>query len=248
MRLVIVTNHYKEDLNWLKRSRWNVVVVDKEGADPTDLPVQYTIPNKGYETTGYLKYIIENYDNLPDHVAFLHGHETAWHQFHDRGLLEVIEGANIEKHGFIPLNNFMGWYAFAPPSDFEEDRLDLIEGWDKFSFPDHLKPPHYFMLRVPLGAQFIVSRDRIRLHSKETWQKWFDLVDCKKDSVFFEHVFHVMFGEFWRCELRNDWFNFEPVKLTWFNESIDYYAQGLFKMTTLEQLNEKLKDRGWRWN
>jgi len=260
--LVIVTSHYTEELNWLKKSKWPVVVVDKEGADPTDLPVQYIIPNNGFETSSYFKYIVENYDNLPDHIAFLHGHETAWHQFHDRGLLEVIEGANIEKYGFIPLNNFMGWYAFAHPSDVEDDRLDIVASWNKFGFPDHMKPPPYFMLRVPLGGQFIVAKERILAHPKQEWQRWFDLVNSKNvsasegknASVFFEHIFHVLFGEFWRCELADDWFNFESAKLMWFHEfrncpeSFDHYSERLFKMMTLEQVNETLKNKGWRWN
>jgi len=252
--LVIVTSHYNEDLNWLKQSKWPVVVVDKEGADPTDLPVQYTIPNKGFETSSYLKYIVENYDNLPDHIAFLHGHETAWHQFHDRGLLELIEAARIDKYGYIPLCNFMGWYAFAHPSDVEEDRMDMVTSWEKFGFPERLKPPHYFMFRIPLGAQFIVAKERILAHPKQDWQRWFELVDSKNGSVFFEHIFHVLLGEFWRCELHDDWFNFEPAKLVWCHEiaglpeAIDYYAEGLFKSVTLEQVNEKLKGHGWHWN
>lgn len=254
--LVIVTSHYNEDLNWLKKSKWPVVVVDKEGADPTDLPVQYRIPNKGFETSSYLKYIVENYDNLPDHIAFLHGHETAWHQFHDRGLLEVIEGANIEKHGFIPLNNFMRWYPFA-----NEGRPDLMEirtFWRRFRFPEHFTPPPYFMFRSPIGAQFIVAKDRIRKHSKARWQEWLDIVvedGSKNMGIFFEHIWHVLFGEFWRCELHDDWFKFEPAPLTWHHEydetspmSEDLYAKGLFQMMTLEQVNENLKCYGWRWN
>ena len=253
--LVIVANHYNEDLNWLKQSKWPVVVVDKEGADPTDLPVQYTIPNKGFETSGYLKYIVENYDNLPDHIAFLHGHETAWHQFHDRGLLEVIEGANIEKHGFISLNNFMRWYPFADEGN--QDIMEIVTYWDEFNFPASLKPPHYFMLRVPIGAQFIVAKERILRHPKALWQECLDKVledGSKKVALFFENIWHVLFGEFWRYEMHDDWFKFEPVPPTWFHihdkkdAPEDFYAQGLFKMMTLEQLNEKLKDHGWRWN
>jgi hypothetical protein len=254
--LVIVTNHYKEDLNWLKKSKWPVVVVAKEGADPTDLPVQYTVPNRGYETSSYLKYIVENYDNLPDHVAFIHGHETAWHQCHDRGLLEVIEGANIEKHGFISLNNLMRWLPFA--NEDNKEIMEVVDYWFKIKFPVELTPPPYFMLRTPIGAQFIVSKERIQRHPKETWQGWLDAVleddGDKKVAIFFENVFHIIFGEFWRLEMHDDWFNFKPVPLVWFHDTlnetppIDFYSEKLFNTMTLEQVNERLKAQGWRWN
>jgi hypothetical protein len=54
--------------------------------------------------------------------------------------------------------------------------------------------------------------------------------------------------------MHDDWFNFEPAPLTWYHEykqdaaPEDLYAKGLFQMLTLEQVNEKLKDHGWRWN
>ena len=35
--------------------------------------------NKGNEASVYLKYIIDNYDNLPDFTFFIHDEEYAWH-------------------------------------------------------------------------------------------------------------------------------------------------------------------------
>jgi hypothetical protein len=105
MSLTIVTSHWKEDLTWLTRSKFPVVLIDKVGSDQSPLVAQHVVPNLGRECTSYLKYIIENYDNLPEAVAFIHGHETSKHQNHDRPLLEVIEGANWKKYGFIPINN-----------------------------------------------------------------------------------------------------------------------------------------------
>jgi hypothetical protein len=253
--LVIVANHYQENLDWLKKSKWPVVVINKEGADPTDLPVQYTIPNKGFETSGYLKYIVENYDNLPDHIAFLHGHEEAWHQFHDQGLLELIEGANIDKHQFIPLNNFMRWYPFADEGNPEI--MDIVTYWDRIGFPIHMHPPHYFMLRVPIGAQFIVAKERILALPKEQWQHWYDAVmedGTKKVALFFENVFHICFGEFWRMEMKDDWFKFETKAPMWFHEHtgdampVDEYTEILLKEMTMEELQSRIEPFGWRWN
>ena len=104
--VTIVTSHWKEDLTWLKKSEFPVVLIDKEGADPTCFEPSYVIPNKGLEASVYLKFIIERYNDLPDHVAFIHGHETAHHQKHSRPLLELIRNANTKKYDFISLNHW----------------------------------------------------------------------------------------------------------------------------------------------
>ena len=87
----IVTSHWKENLDWLKKSKYPVVLIDKMGADPSWLEPRHIIPvNKGKEVSVYLKFIIENYDNLPDFTAFIHGHETSVHQLFSRPLLEGL--------------------------------------------------------------------------------------------------------------------------------------------------------------
>jgi hypothetical protein len=50
-KLTIVTSHWKEDLTWLKKSKFPVVLIDKEGADPTCFEAQHVIPNKGFEVS-----------------------------------------------------------------------------------------------------------------------------------------------------------------------------------------------------
>jgi hypothetical protein len=37
------------------------------------------MPNRGGEAMAYLSGIIDNYDNLPDFMVFMHGHRLAWH-------------------------------------------------------------------------------------------------------------------------------------------------------------------------
>lgn len=214
MVLHIVTSHWKEDLDWLKQSKWPVVLIDKEGADPSWLTPQHVIPNKGREVSVYLKYIIENYDNLPDNIAFIHGHETAWHQHYPNPLLDLIECANIENYGFISLNNWVRMYPFA---DEDTGMQKIATLWDEFEFPMK-KPPTMYTLACPLGAQFIVSRERIHARPLGLWKKWYEKVLVSDDliiSTFFELVWAMIFGEFWVCEVEKDWFSCYsgPVKV-----------------------------------
>lgn len=91
--VVIVTSHWKEDLNWLKKSKYPVVLIDHEGSDPPAIEPTTIIPNRGNESSSYIRYIIDNWDSLPDYVAFIHGHETSHHQKHKEHMLTLIDRA-----------------------------------------------------------------------------------------------------------------------------------------------------------
>ena len=195
--VTIVTSHWKEDLTWLKNSEFPVVLIDKEGADPTCLEPSWVIPNKGLEASAYLKFIIERYHDLPDHIAFIHGHETSHHQKHSRPILELIRNANIDKYDFISLNHWYRDYMFQDEPTYN---VYFTQWWDVYTMP-HKKPPTeigFILSNVPVGAQFIVSKERILANPRELYQKWYNLLMSRgnpDEAVFFEHVWHLIFGQ-----------------------------------------------------
>jgi hypothetical protein len=221
-RLAIVTSHWKEDLDWLKKATCLVVVGDHEGADPMNFKPDFIIPNKGQDMAVWFRYIIDNYDNLPDHVAFIHGHETSYHQRLPEHFLKAIETANIDKYDFIPLNNFWRVIQFA---DYPKEpnpliiQLKLDTFWDVFGVP-FPKPPIGFPLVVDVSNQFIVSRRRILAHPKELYEKWFNIItetNSVEPLVFLEYTCHIIFGEPWQLAFQSDWFPF-PVKQSWWHD------------------------------
>jgi Protein of unknown function (DUF3431) len=219
MSLTIVTSHWKEDLTWLTKSKFPVVLIDKEGADPSPFVPQHVIPNVGKESSAYIKYIIENYDNLPEAVAFIHGHETSEHQQHDRPLLEVIEGANIAKYGFIPINN-KHW-----PSDFNDDhiaggrRIRLYSFFNKLCIPLKGEMPFENGPWIhEMSAQFVVSRERILANPKMLYEGWYYIFTHNLDfevefAYILERCWHTIFGEGAVHMPQKDWFSFEWTPL-----------------------------------
>jgi len=208
MSLEIVTSHWKEDLTWLAQSKWPVNLIDKEGADTSPFVPKHVIPNKGQEASAYIKYIIERYDSLPDHVAFIHGHEESWHQFHGRPLLEVIDQAQRDIHDYISLNNFFRLYWFL---DEVEDWNKVVTYWNIFGFKDEDRPLYGSRLEIPFGAQFIVSREAIQRYSKKDWTRWYTLIMNEATNqfpLFFECVWHVIFGQPYKCGPNIRWFSF----------------------------------------
>ena len=69
----IVIAHYNEDLGWTTNLKYPFTVISKNGL-PEDVP-----PNKGSESSSFLQYIIQNYDNLSNYTVFIHAHRTSWH-------------------------------------------------------------------------------------------------------------------------------------------------------------------------
>jgi len=79
----LVSSHFKEDLAWFNTCPYEYVVYSKQPeVAKQQIPENRIIEcaNVGMETGSYLSYILEHYHDLPEHIAFIHGHETAYHQ------------------------------------------------------------------------------------------------------------------------------------------------------------------------
>lgn len=193
--VTIVTNHYNEDLEWLKKSNVPLVICSKTLPSPQCNVDQ----NKGREATAILKYIIDNYEHLPKHIAFLHGHESAWHHQGKMNILHVIQNcAKIHEYGYISLNNH-----FINDRNMDNPKMKhLHEVWPKL-FEPYLKRPAPAYLLHDCCAQFIVSCERIKRHPKKVYQHWYNYImyqDPNNDggyliSVVFEYLWHIIFGE-----------------------------------------------------
>jgi hypothetical protein len=227
MSITIVTNHWQEDIEWLKQSPFPVVVIDKVGAAPSSFTPHLIVENKGLDISSMFSYIIHNYDNLPEYMAFIHGHENSEHQMHDRPLLYVIAGANILKYKYIPLNNFFRSYPFFnEPSNVPGiPGLMLADHWARLGFEPL---PENFILNIPCSNQFIVARERVLRWPKHKWQEWLDLVtNSEKQEIFiwcvvFECILHIILGECASMPIVDDWFVF-PYKTKWFHELPEFY-------------------------
>ena len=90
--IVIILAHYKEDTSWTARQPYDYVVKSQccleLGADLNDWNTQLGF-QRGTETTAYLSFIIENYDQLPKHMVFMHAHDVGWHQIVSRGVVTM---------------------------------------------------------------------------------------------------------------------------------------------------------------
>jgi len=197
--LVIVTSHWKEDLSWLKKSKYPVILIDHEGSEPPAIEPTTIIPNRGNESSSYIRYIIDNWDKLPDYVAFIHGHETSHHQKHKEHMLTLIDRAR--RSGFVTLNGM--WLGEPSPSCVKSDYyLQIAKYW--YLFVPYMKKYPNTGLFTDACGQFIVSRDEIRKYPLKAWQTWYDALvhpDTHQELGFvFEYTWHYIFGQPWQMK------------------------------------------------
>lgn len=203
--LLVVSNVYTENIEWLRRCIHPVAVCRKHD-DLSTGDLQHTTcdtPNVGREASAYLNFIIRHYDNLPRYVAFLHGHETAWHQKEDvLSRLNTFSADTCPKD-YVSLNrHWMDWIQEGKdtPDMKRDDKLGYIDVWPIW-FERELGPPptreSYF--QHDCCAQFIVSRRAILRHPKQSYEKWLRFVsdpnENKWRTILFEHLWHIIFGE-----------------------------------------------------
>lgn len=191
-------NH--RDVSWLiyHFSDHKLVVVDHDDNERSRLRIPFATPNVGVETSAYLRFIVSNYESLPDRMVFIHGHRTSHHDSGD--LAEVIRWLDWTKHyGSI---SHSGMIAFEPGADEYEDIRTV--------WPDLMEPwfgPIPAIVKGPLYAQFLVSRQRLHELPIEFWTNFEVFVHGPRPyqlgidgsaMIIYEHLWpHILTGG-WR--------------------------------------------------
>lgn len=219
--IVVVTSHYDEDLAWLCNCPYKVHLCDKFGAAPVDQRIKNCficepmILNLGCEASSYLHYIIRHYGNLPPYVAFIHGHEHAWHQQHPFGLMGAIRTAKKDKFDYVSLN-VKTHPGEGRVYDLDDPRCDvpainiLKETWN-IVFKPYIGTDLPRQFCHDSCAQFLVSRNAILRHPLEAYKEWYEYVntptsdkyDNRDYALAMEYIWHIIFGEPPVCKERD---------------------------------------------
>lgn len=144
---IAVIAKYKEDLNWTKDLECKYVIYDKSK----------NIPNVGREAETYLRFIIENYDNLPKYTVFLQGHpfdhlEERNVEFINRSIKSLNNNDRI-----VPLN-----YLVSEQHNLYVRTAESFTALFDSPLPDRLI--------LPWGAQYIVPKSCILNRKKEFYE------------------------------------------------------------------------------
>ena len=204
----VVSSHWDEDVSWLHDLDMSVSVCDKKGnpryagTGDCDVPA-----NKGRECSAYVQWIVNHYDNLPKRVAFVHGHQSAWHQ--QNKLPEMLRLAREklpEGSGYTSLNDMTLCLWRRCPRRFNlmcdsEKRHNVMPFWDEHIVP-YLQdqwPTECCSAWGDCCAQFVVDREDILRLPKASYEAILrDLLAQKNDVEMcfgLETVWHAIFGQ-----------------------------------------------------
>ena len=137
------------------------------------------IPNIWREEYVYVKYIIDNRDNLDDYTVF-----AQWRPFDAEPIfLEKIRTAE-----FFPLSRLIktddiNWWPYHPWIPIGEVCNKILD----------YNPTHF---TYNISAQFVVSRERIQYREKDRWVKLLSLIEEHPEYMprVMERLRHLVFN------------------------------------------------------
>lgn len=187
---VVVSSHYNENLNWVNFVKYPVKVYSKTLTNKNFIPF-----NKVQEAPAYLKYIIENYKNLPEYSVFVHGHLLSEHQ--SDNIISIINNLSFEEK--ITNLNRQDWIQTISKGDEYGDRKFswIEENW-KDMIGDFLPMPE--SLTFPSCAQFAIHKSKIEQYPIEFWNhlfKWCSETQLENfiSSRIFEYIWYYIFSK-----------------------------------------------------
>jgi len=167
MNLVIIS-HCSESLDWVSKLTIPFIIYSR--TLPTENMIVHIPHNVGRESYIYTKYIAEHYDNLPDRCVFIHGHETAYHQ--SGSTQDLINQINWAQE-YCSINNLIGITSLRDGDNWKECGFAisgsvLRKHWEQL-FSSYVTLPETLLLHHTKSAQFMVSRERIRMYPRKMY-------------------------------------------------------------------------------
>jgi hypothetical protein len=220
-RVVVMAKLPTDDTRWVHTDLqdWQSAIYDIDtktphnisDLDPLTNSTLRTLRNKGMEANAYLAYIVQNYNNLPSTIAFIHPHKDgypiAWHTDNNEHSnvvsLQTLNINLIQSNGYANLrcvhnpgcpNEVMPFRN--PPEDHRTIEAAMPGAWqDLFNNTDVPQ-----VLATPCCAQFAVSSKQVQKRPLDVYRKYYTwlmetpLKDETSGRVF-EYLWHILFGQ-----------------------------------------------------
>ncbi|CAF0802323.1 unnamed protein product [Didymodactylos carnosus] len=193
---MIVVSHWQEDIDWLELYLGHIAHIVYTRTN--SLATNNLAVNKGREAVVYLKYIVDNYENLADVTAFVHGHRTSWHQRSPDDIVIALRALKWGKYDYMPLTCVMTHTQFRLNSGDHQWTVNY-QLWN-----DVLKQELGEQPRVQVNthccASFAVKKEKILSHPKSFYQNIHDYILNSKESDgktgrTLEYSWHILFRQ-----------------------------------------------------
>lgn len=216
MALVLVARNH-DSIQWMEdvhSEEWTrYTYIASEDTNPNN--TLHVPANKGNEVMRYLSFIIDNYDSLPNIIAFRHGHEHAWHQeFDSAAQINNLNLTTVRSRRYQNFDCVFGreQHMYLAETQRKENASDstikkslstrsdppvnaaIYEYWDAF-----FGTPMPEDLTASCCAQFVVVKEAVYSRPKEKhmqWRQWLLATNLENhhSGMVFERLWHVIFG------------------------------------------------------
>lgn len=186
-----VVSRYKKNTDWVYKLK-NInkfYIYDKETPEN-----EYNIPfNKGNEASVYLKYIIDNYDNLTDFTFFIHDDEYAWH--HSGSIINLFDDAVTSNKLYYNINDKCVLGSIIS-HHWHNDILIWYNNYIEKYIPINTLPSKDWTNGHRGSAQFLVHKSlitKLPLVFYENLYNWIITADMtnEKSGRFLEWTWHI---------------------------------------------------------
>lgn len=199
-------SHFDGELDWINTlSKSKYLVYNKSKAKLDNKINNIRIKNVGYNIYSYLKFIIENYENLPDTVVFCkdnifkrHIKISTFISLLRRNIFTCLEennkrrnfpiSINLSDNSFNEINS--SWYKYEYSRKYFHDFNDFY----KYIFNSINIP---LFLRYAPGANYIVPKNNILLRSKIFYKNLLKFVSHSQyscESHFIERSLYLIWN------------------------------------------------------
>lgn len=178
-------SHFNGNIDWVSNiNKNNYIIYNKSGENLSKGINHINIENVGYNLYSYLKFIIDNYNSLPNITVFCKDNVFSRHVDLDlfRNLLKRNTFTTIEENltcfdfpivlktsdsGFTEINS--SWYKNKYPRLFFRD----FNCFYQYIFKN-VDKPHF--IRFAPGANYIVPKDNILLRSRNFYRNLLNFI------------------------------------------------------------------------
>ena len=233
-------SHFNGDIEWVTQiDKNNYIVYNKSGEKLPKEINHVNIRNLGYNLYSYLKFIIDNYNDLPETIVFCKDNIFRRHIEFDlfKNLLKRNTFTSIEENsnknefpivlktsdsGFTEINS--SWYRNKYPRLFFKD----FNYFYQYIFENVEKP---LFVRFAPGANYIVPKNNILLRSKNFYKNLLTFVSHSQyscESHFLERSLFVI----WNSNLESSYKMDEVID----NNEIEYLKTKCLKLIEKENI------------
>jgi hypothetical protein len=172
LKLLVVVARYSENISWVNLVNKPFVIYNK-GIDIEGYP-SIKLNNVGRETDTFLRFILNNYHNLPDNVCFLQGNPFD----HFKDVINFINNFSIKNDNIIFLSQIIlkescNWGLLGNPPDkfvmINTDTDKSYTGYNLSQVANFLKLNHKLIYEFAPGGQYIVPKSMILNKSLDWW-------------------------------------------------------------------------------